>query len=239
MCWSEGASIAMVGVGVVATVVTVRRKDPVAIPATIAFFAVMEALQVAGYWYIDQCSLTANQTVTLLSYVHIAFQPIFINAFAMALVPVVISTAMRRWVYALSGLSTVLLLARLVPIPWAEPCAPGSTLCGPAYCVFSGDWHQAWDVPLNSLWGSFGWIFRDAFPFPDYLLAVFVLPLFYGAWRLVVFHALLGPILASVLTDNPNEMPAVWCLLSVGLALIGISPLVRRRVTAPAPTVAA
>lgn len=45
MCWSEGASLAMVAVGTVATVVTWRRGDPPAIPITLAFFASMEALQ--------------------------------------------------------------------------------------------------------------------------------------------------------------------------------------------------
>ena len=65
--------------------------------------------------------------------------------------------------------------------------------------------------------------------FPTYLLVAFLLPLAYGAWRLVVFHALAGPILASALTDNPNEMPAIWCLFSIGILLIGLSPMIRHR----------
>ena len=51
-----------------------------------------------------------------------------------------------------------------------------------------------------------------------------------GAWRFVLVHAFAGPILASMLTDNPNEMPAVWCLLSIAILCIGLSPFVRRRV---------
>ena len=64
--------------------------------------------------------------------------------------------------------------------------------------------------------------------FPTYWLAVFLLPLIYGAWRFVIFHALAGPILASLLTSNPNETPAIWCLFSIGIILIGLSPLIRR-----------
>jgi hypothetical protein len=49
----------------------------------------------------------------------------------------------------------------------------------------------------------------------------------YGAWRFAVFHAVAGPILASMLTGNPNEMPAIWCLFSIGIILIALSPTVR------------
>jgi hypothetical protein len=45
-------------------------------------------------------------------------------------------------------------------------------------------------------------------------------------------HLALGPMLATVLTTSPNEMPAIWCLFSVGLCLIALSPWIRRTVTA-------
>ena len=86
----------------------------------------------------------------------------------------------------------------------------------------------AWDVPYNglstqmvALWGNIG-------SFPAYPLAVFVLPLLYGAWRFTLFHALMGPIAASMLTDNPNEVPAIWCLFSIGILLATLSPQVWR-----------
>ena len=60
--------------------------------------------------------------------------------------------------------------------------------------------------------------------FASYLFAVFVLPLLYGAWRFVLFHLAAGPILAWLLTDDLNEMPAIWCLLSIGIIVISLSP---------------
>ncbi len=232
MCWSEGASLAMVGVGAVATVVTARRGEPKAIPATLAFFSVMEALQVGGYWVIDECTSTANQSFTLLSYVHIALQPIFINAFGMAIAPRYVTPAIRRLVFLLASLATILVLMRLVPFGWAGQCRPGDVLCGEALCTISGNWHLGWTVPLNDMWGFTGG-FREAVPFPAYLFAVLVVPLIYRAWKFVLYHAMLGPLLAMMLTDNPNEMPAIWCLFSVGLVLIGMVPGIRQRV-APA-----
>ena len=230
MCWSESASVAMVGLGAFATVVTARRGEDTAIPVTLGFFTVMEALQVGGYWVLDECQLKANRTATLLSYLHIALQPIVINAFAMAVAPAAVSPAMRRLVYALAALATAMLLLRLVPFGWAGQCQPGDPLCGPAFCTASGNWHIAWEMPLNDMWRSLGVPFADVVEFPFYFLSVFALPLIYGAWRLVLFHAAFGPILAMTMTDNPNEMPAIWCLFSVGLVLVGLSPLLRSRI---------
>lgn len=224
----------MVGLGAVATVVTIKRGDPPAIPAALVFFAVMEGLQWWGYQSIGQCSLPSNRWATILSYVHIAFQPVFINAFALALVAPAASPRTRAWVMGLAGLATALMLARMMPNALAGACVPGSALCGAEWCTLPGTWHLAWTMPLSNIWGLIGGVsFETWVPFPDYMLAVFLLPLFYGAWRFALMHALLGPILASSVTNSPNEMPAIWCLFSVGLILVSLSPWIRRRV-APA-----
>ena len=72
--------------------------------------------------------------------------------------------------------------------------------------------------------------------FPAYFLAVFALPLVYGAWRFVAFHAMAGPVLAHLLTRDPDEMPAVWCLFSIGILAIALSPFIRQRVMAARTT---
>lgn len=233
MCWSLGASIAMVAAGTAATGVTLARRDPVAFPVTMAYFTLMEALQVAGYRVIDQCGTPANEVVTYLSILHIVFQPLVINAFAMALVPP--SAPMRVAVYLLAGLASVLMLLQLYPFGWAGACAPGSNLCAERLCTVSGDWHLAWDVPYNGLFNGIDARLGTAFGFPAYMLAVFALPLLYGAWRFALFHLLAGPVLAGQLTSNPNEVPAIWCLSSIAIAIVALSPPFRRRLAPPAP----
>ena len=210
--------------------VTARRGDPVAIWGTIGFFTVMEGLQAAGYAVVDQCGNSANRTITQLSYLHIALQPLFINAFCMAIAPRAVSLAGRRWVFGLAALASVLMLLRLVPFDWAGACQPGDVMCATAWCLVSGEWHIGWEVPLNAVWSSSLDVFSIRLQFPPYLAAVFLMPLFYGCWRFVLFHALAGPVLATVLSSNPNEMPAIWCLFSVGLLLIGLSPAIRQGV---------
>jgi hypothetical protein len=226
MCWSATASIAMVAAGGAATAVTYRRGEPPAIWVTLGFFTLMEGLQAAGYSVVDQCGNRVNQTITFLSYLHIATQPLFINAFAMAISPSNISALMRRRVWILAGSATLLLLLRLVPIEAVGACAPGDVLCGRIWCLRSGEWHIGWEVPLNGLPTYFG----IPFQFPAYMLSVFLLPLFYGAWRFVVFHAAVGPLLAVSLTNDPYEMPAIWCLFSIGILLISISPFIRHSI---------
>lgn len=234
MCWSATASLAMVGVGAVATGLAASRGQPRAIWATMGYFTAMELLQASGYAVIDECGTTANRSITLLSYLHIVFQPFFINAFAMELVPAPVKRRIRRWVYALCAVSSATMLAQLLPLDWAGSCRIGDTLCGAELCLVSGEWHIAWDVPYNGLLtggvldgiqGLTG-IRPD---FPTYLLTVFALPLVYGAWRFVLMHALAGPLLAYALTSDPNEAPAVWCLFSIGILLLGLSPVVRGR----------
>ena len=111
-----------------------------------AYFTAMEALQVAGYLVIDECGTTSNRTVTALSYLHIAFQPFFINWFAMQLIPQPVRVRMRRWVFGICALSSAVMLLQIAPLPGVGPCVPGSPLCGAAYCTVSGTWHIAWNI---------------------------------------------------------------------------------------------
>ena len=229
MCWSESASVGMVGLGAGAAAVAAYRGQPPAIYLTLLYFTLMEALQAAGYRVVDDCGSSANQSITLLSYLHIAFQPFFINAFAMELVPVAVKKRLKRGVYGLCGLSAASMLLQLAPLDFAGSCRPGSPLCAESLCLVSGNWHIAWNIPYNGLFVPLeSWVGVQG-GFPTYMLTVFLMPLAYGAWRFVIFHALAGPILAQLLTNNPNEFPAVWCLFSIGILLIGLSPLIRSK----------
>lgn len=227
MCWSESVSIAMVGVGAVATVVVAARGQPRAIWLTLGYFTAMEALQAAGYAVVDQCGAPSNRAITLLSFLHIVFQPLFLNAFAMELVPGPIKARLRLGVYVFCAASSAVMLVQLYPFEWAGSCRLGESLCGTELCVASGEWHIAWNIPYNGLMLPFEDALGIPPGFPTYWLVAFLLPLAYGAWRFVVFHALAGPVLASTLTTNPNETPAIWCLFSIGILLIALSPLIR------------
>lgn len=226
MCWSMGVTAVMVAAGTGATAVTLSRRAPAIHSATLAYFTLMEALQLAGYGVIDQCGTPANETITLLSILHIAFQPLVINALALSLIGA--GPRMRAAALGLAGLSSVVMLLQLYPFAWAGTCALGSNLCAEQLCTVSGDWHLAWDVPYNGMMTGVDAAFGTHFGFPFYMVATFGLPLIYGAWRFAIFHLLAGPVLASFLTTNPNEVPAIWCLSSIAITLIVLLPWFRQ-----------
>ncbi|WP_227269516.1 DUF5765 domain-containing protein [Roseobacter weihaiensis] len=231
MCWSIEASAAFVIAGAAATGFAWSKEQPAGIWLTLGYFTVMEALQVAGYRVLDQCGTPENRAVTLLSYLHIVFQPLFINAFAMELVPAPVRRRVRVWVFGLCALSSAVMLAQLLPWPSLGRCALGTPLCARDLCTVSGAWHIAWNIPYNGLLTPLDQLLGLNSGFPTYMVSAFVLPLFYGAWRFVLVHVLLGPTLAWSLTSNPNEMPAVWCLFSVAILCISLSPAVRQRMS--------
>lgn len=229
MCWGISASVAMAVIGTAATGMAISRKMPRAIPAALGYFSFMEALQASGYLVVGQCGSPANEVITLLSILHIVFQPFFINAFALELVPQPVRSQTQVAVYIACALATIVMLLQLYPFAWAGTCRTGTPLCGNVLCTLAGDWHIAWSVPYNGLMVPLEKAIGTHFGFPTYMIAVFVLPLVYGAWRFVLFHALAGPILSGLLTGNPNETPAIWCLFSLGIVLISLSPAIRGR----------
>jgi hypothetical protein len=224
MCWSLPVSAGMVVLGGGASAVARRRGAPKAIWVALAYFALMEALQVAGYLVINACGTRANQAITLLSFLHIAFQPAFINAISLELIPLEISRRIRFWVFLVCGLCSAFMLAQLMPLEWAGACRIPETMCGATLCTRSGDWHIAWDIPYNGLGTWIENLIGANWGMPSYMLAVFVMPVLYGSWRFTIFHLLLGPVFANALTTDNNEVPAIWCLFSIGIVTIAFFP---------------
>ena len=218
MCWSGEASAVLATIGIASTVYVATKKEDKHLWVPLGYFSLMELIQAITYFYIDSCSLPINQVLTILGYLHIAFQPFFINMVSMHFIPERIRKKISWPVYAISFLGTILMLINLYPFEWAGPCITGTAMCAQNLCSVHGSWHIAWNIPINGmqlyLWG--------------YTLPAFILPILYGSWRMTLYHALVGPFLASLLTNNPNEWPAVWCLFSIGLLLIVIKTPIRK-----------
>ncbi|PIR31592.1 MAG: hypothetical protein COV36_07970 [Alphaproteobacteria bacterium CG11_big_fil_rev_8_21_14_0_20_44_7] len=189
----------------------------------------MELLQAFTYAYIDECSSPTNQILTLFGYLHIAFQPFFINALSMHFVPEAVKKKVEVPVYILCFASAIFMIIQLYPFEWAGQCNPARPLCGEFMCSVSGNWHIAWEVPTNGIgnWFVDAWIPFFKYGFVTYIITAFWLPLMYGSWRITVYQYLMGPFLAMRLTDNINEWPAIWCLLSIGILLIVVKTRVR------------
>jgi hypothetical protein len=232
MCWSGEASAVLATIGFAGTAYAAYKKEPVALWVSLGYFSLMEALQAFTYSVIDQCALPSNQIATLLGYLHIAFQPFFVSAASMYFIPKEVRERIQVWVYILCFIGAIITIIQLYPFDWAGQCDPRRPLCAAKLCSVSGNWHIAWDVPTNGIGNYFvenGWLFPLFIDgYLGYTFAVFLLPVLYGSWRFTIYHFLMGPLLASSLTDNVNEWPAVWCLLSIGLLLIVVKTPVRK-----------
>ena len=211
MCWSASASLAFGTAGVAVAAYTHKKGESKYFTIPLLYFSSMEFLQFFGYLYLDQCGFEGNSIVTYLSYIHIAFQPIFVNMFLFYNLEKIPRLAVRRAVYGVSLFFTALILLKLVPFEPSSLCTAGMSLCGPQLCTQSGNWHLAWSVPT----------YTDPIPGDPmiyYSAAAFLVPLTYGAWAGVLQTILIGPTLALILSSgNPLEWESIWCFYSVFL----------------------
>jgi hypothetical protein len=219
MCWNGQASATLATVGFASTAYVAYKGEDKGLWIPLAYFSLMEMLQAVTYTVIDQCSLPLNQVLTLLGSLHITFQPFFLNAMALHFIPEQVRKRVSPFVYAICGVGSLMMLLKQYPFEWAGTCQIGhEPLCGDRLCSVSGNWHIAWEAPMNGMhWANYG-----------YYLPVFLLPVIYGSWKFTLYHLIFGPSLAHLLTDNINEWPAVWCLLSIGILLIVIKTPLRQ-----------
>ncbi|WP_146094481.1 DUF5765 domain-containing protein [Xanthomonas arboricola] len=225
MCWSGQASTAVAACGLLGCAYSAYRKEPVELWGCLAFFSLMEILQAFTYTVINSCSNPMNQVATLLGFLHIAIQPFFINAISLYFIPEVAKNKVKNYAYFACFVCLILMILKIYPFEWASHIPKGTALCSDRLCSVSGNWHIAWELPVNDILSVT--IFGFKVVWAPYVFAAFIVPLAYGSWRFTIFHLFLGPILARLTTDNPNEFPAVWCLLSIGFLLLVIKTPVR------------
>ena len=218
MCWSGEASVILATVGFASSAYAAYKKEPLVLCVSLAYFSLMEMLQAYTYSVINHCEMPANQVATLLGYFHICFQPFFVNAVSLYFLPKEVAKKIAPVAYTVCFIAMIVMLLHVFPFSWAGKCTPGHPLCGDILCSIRGSWHIAWVVPTNSI----------ADNWPGYTLVAFMMPAFYGSWRFTVYHLLTGPLLASMTTSSMNEMPAVWCLLSIGLLLLVVKTRIRK-----------
>lgn len=219
MCWNGQASATLATLGFASTAYVAFKGEDKKLWIPLAYFALMEALQAGTYTVIDQCGLPLNQILTFLGSLHIAFQPFFISAVSLHFIPTPVYKRISPYVFGACFVGSVMMLTMLYPFEWTGMCHVGHVpFCGEHLCSVSGNWHIAWQAPLNDM----KWLYLG------YFIPVFLLPLLYGSWKFTLYHLMVGPLLARLLTDNINEWPAVWCLLSIGLFLIVIKTPIRQ-----------
>jgi hypothetical protein len=220
MCWSGEASFALATVGFATTALAAKNGEKKELFLPLFWFSLMELLQGFTYIWIDLCDNPTNQLLTLLGYLHIAFQPFFANMVYMYFMPQDVTKRIAPWVYSACFVVSIMMIIDIYPFSWAEP-TQHHFMRSENLCSVSGDWHIAWEIPV------FNTTIEYTFINQPYMWVVFVLPFLYGSWKMTTYHLFTGLFLSIALTNDFNETAAVWCLLSIGLLTIVVKTKVR------------
>jgi hypothetical protein len=218
MCFTLSISILMAIIAFATAGYLLYKKESKLLWIPIAYFGIMEVLQTITYFTLGGCTPT-NQILTYLSYLHIAFQPFFINAILLYFIPKHVRKKLYVLVFTIAFLATILMLVKIYPFDWAGTCTTGA-LCGETLCTMPGNVHFQWHMPLNGFEGHL---------WDVYFLSIFILPLIYGSWKGVLFNTIFGPGLAYLISNSPNEWPAIYCLLSIAIIFVVVIPSIRKK----------
>jgi len=181
-------------------------KGPAGARSCICYFAFMESLQALQYAVIDQCDNPYNQIFTLLGFLHLAFQPFFVNLY----LGTFMSKSQKKYlplILALSFFGGIMMSNRLWMSEGDHPCTIGiQPMCGAKMCTFRGNVHLAWQMPMQHADQDYftpGWTLHFVlFYLPTYAL---------GMYGHTIFLLLSGPFLGRALTSHQDEIPAIWC----------------------------
>jgi hypothetical protein len=172
----------------------------------VAYFALSGALQTFSHTIANQCALPANQVTAWLMYLHLCFQPFFINAVALHFIDRKVASKIDLHAYTICFTAMTVMLLRGYPLSWAGHCDPDSTImCGEHICTINDGWLQAWTIPVSPLQDHIPW----------YFLAAIATPLLYGSWRFILLYAACCPFMAYLITSNMGEWPGVNTLLTI------------------------
>lgn len=246
MCWSGEASASLAVLGFTAAAFEFKKmktfkqtlNDKYAFRGIFIFYiAMIELLQALTYASIGSAKLMAMYA--FIAYLHACFQPLGMSLYYLSFIPKVRRDAWLKYVLALSLITIGLMLSRLVINPslpgcFAKACVPMtnpldalnplaylslSPCCSPhVFNSYMGQWHIAWSWALNDC----------AFFFLSYQFMFWLLPLCYGCYRIVIVFFIFGPLLSLSLSNQLNEIAAIWCLIAIALVCSVKVPFLER-----------
>tara|TARA_B100001989_G_C24394457_1_gene390912 strand:+ start:127 stop:804 length:678 start_codon:yes stop_codon:yes gene_type:complete len=182
----------------------------------IGYFALMEILQYYQYKVIDQCDNNYNKFLTNIGYLHICFQPVFVNLWLFAF------TEKHNFTFIYMSLfAGVLLASRLFFVEDKELCdGNNEMLCGEKTCTFSGKRHLSWNLRLRAP-GKNWWTPSMGLHF--FMWTIPVLTMF--ELKPILAMLLIGPYLAYFLIvrgddrkpgETQSEAATIWCYTILG-----------------------
>jgi len=214
MCFDQRTSLIFSLLGVILTIILHKITRNYRFSVGAFYFFLMEFLQAIQYSFIDRCDDPMNKVLTVLGYLHVCFQPFFLNLIISGTNPHPDKQLEFRFVLKLTLLGGILMVSRFLlspytPIPYRSECST-EWMRGDKLCTYSGNVHLAWTVPAYEA------SYLASSPNLHFTLMFF--PFFIIDYRLIISGIILmltGPILSMYITDNFHEQPSIWCFFSI------------------------
>lgn len=206
MCFNAPMSLSVGLLGIFAGIYFYKKNKYIGIG--IFYFGIMEILQFLQYQVIDKCESKMNKFLTTLGYIHICFQPLFINIWLMGF----IDDPENYYVFLyMSVCAGILLLSRIIWVKDHEICNTNiEPLCGPKTCSLSGQRHIVWNFRLRA--PGKDWVT----PSIGLIFFMWVIPtLVMFKKKPIMALILTSPYLGLLFTDNIHESASVWCFTAI------------------------
>ena len=222
MCFGKAWTCTSFTVMVVAAVVAWRVGLSWRIAYGAAFLASKELLQLVLLAHSGDCNNLANRIATVLSWVHVALQPMSVLLFVSAF-------SRRPKLYDLPiGLSVVFAIFMATRLKELRPggikhaCAgaradPALSMCRTRSCSKMGRHHVAYGFQLES--ADLTSFIQVPTMFAYFLLSFWV-PLLLGDWQLALVHGSAAVASSYAFRHDLGEAAAVWCLNSFWMGLL-------------------
>jgi hypothetical protein len=185
------------------------------------FLAFKELLQLLLYYNIE-CTST-NKVLSVLTWIHISFQPLFVLLFFSAFsktpkqynVPLVLA-----FIYAIFN---CIRIKELRPGGIGYKCSildKAISLCREQTCNYQGRYHIAYGFELASADGHEGILYVPSLF--SYMLLSFAVPFAIGDWQVASMHALVAFASLRFASWDIGEASALWCLNSFWMGILAI-----------------
>jgi hypothetical protein len=224
MCFGKTWSAVSLTIMLISAAVCIYFKGSYLILAMLIFLASKELIQFLLYTTgLRKCNTIWNKFLTSASWVHICFQPFFVNLFFSALsrnkvmyrIPLFLSL-----IYALFNLPVL----REIGGNSKHRCQTdySSNLCRAQTCSINGKYHLAYGFNLKSADNSGSTPNNFTYNLLSFAPAYII-----GDWFLATIHLLVAFLSYRFIT-NVGEGSAIWCVNSFWIGLIGMYSVVQK-----------
>ena len=224
MCFTKEMSFGLTVLGLGVTAYLYLRGDPWSVYIPILYFTFMELYQYISFYLLDkETEKNKKETdkylyiVTVLTFIHICFQPLFANMWFKNYIPKSNHKTIQ-FLLVLCLIAGLYMFTRFGEFQKKNTirCNKNSEeLCSATTIIEKGKMHLKYLFDMRAPSYVTPSIFIHFF-------LIFIPPLILGVRIIPYLCVLFGILLAYIITSERDEIPATWCTFSVPTLLYSI-----------------